>query len=716
MKKFSKPLLWAALSFSLVGLVSAQNIDYVGSTLWSNMSDIKVIGDHIYGSFENGLLILDVSEPDNPVTIGQYICPEEGGGVIDVSVNYAYLTKAGSGLGIIDISNPSSPQLSGTYVTASYSANDIFADGNYVYVADGEIGGLQLIDVTDPFNPIFAGIYDTPGDARAVFISGNYAFVADGDSGLQIIDITDPSNPSLAGEYASSEAIDVFVIGNYAYVIDHYSGLLILEVSDPVNPVLVGDYYGGGGDDYAVYNGGFVTGNYACLTGEHCIPLGEPWGGYICLPTAGILDISDPSNPTPVGGFGGGNTEFSGDIDVSGNYLFAILNSGGFWIIDVSDVSYTVHVGTYSGADIHHVFVDGELACVASNDGPFHILDISDQTNPIVAGISETSFSVEDVSIASNYAYIVGDRLRMFDISNPSQPLLSGTSGSLYGVHLFLDGNYAYVAAGYYGLRIIDVSNPTNPTLTGEYPLEGTAYDVFVSGDYAYVGDWDTLQVINISDPSAPTLTAGYPIPSADECYVRHIDISGNHAYLNCLCRDDYNTFYAKLFIINISDPTNPYYVGEYNDVTTFMVSEFYAVGSVSIQGKYAYIADGFDGLQVIDISIPSSPSFVADYNTPGKAIHTFVDGYNIYVADETSLVLLESDFGLTCGDANGDGLINVGDPVFLINYIFRGGAGPDPVCTGDANGDSDTNVGDAVYLIAHIFNDGLSPAELCCQ
>jgi hypothetical protein len=70
---------------------------------------------------------------------------------------------------------------------------------------------------------------------------------------------------------------------------------------------------------------------------------------------------------------------------------------------------------------------------------------------------------------------------------------------------------------------------------------------------------------------------------------------------------------------------------------------------------------------------------------------------------------------GIVCGDANGDFTVNVGDAVFLIAYVFKGGPPPDPVCRGDANGDGDTNVGDAVYLIAYVFKGGPPPVEQCC-
>jgi hypothetical protein len=67
------------------------------------------------------------------------------------------------------------------------------------------------------------------------------------------------------------------------------------------------------------------------------------------------------------------------------------------------------------------------------------------------------------------------------------------------------------------------------------------------------------------------------------------------------------------------------------------------------------------------------------------------------------------------CGDVNNDNQLNVGDAVFLINYVFKGGPGPDPVCEGDANGDDQTNVADAVYMINYVFKGGPGPVEPCC-
>jgi len=64
-------------------------------------------------------------------------------------------------------------------------------------------------------------------------------------------------------------------------------------------------------------------------------------------------------------------------------------------------------------------------------------------------------------------------------------------------------------------------------------------------------------------------------------------------------------------------------------------------------------------------------------------------------------------------GDSNADGIIDVGDAVFLINHIFRGGLPPNPYLMGDANCSGSVDVGDAVYLINYIFRGGPPPGCL---
>ncbi|MBK7092615.1 MAG: dockerin type I repeat-containing protein [bacterium] len=62
------------------------------------------------------------------------------------------------------------------------------------------------------------------------------------------------------------------------------------------------------------------------------------------------------------------------------------------------------------------------------------------------------------------------------------------------------------------------------------------------------------------------------------------------------------------------------------------------------------------------------------------------------------------------CGDADGSGSITISDAVFLISYIFGGGAAPNPTCNGDADGSGAITISDAVFLISYIFGGGPTP------
>ena len=66
-------------------------------------------------------------------------------------------------------------------------------------------------------------------------------------------------------------------------------------------------------------------------------------------------------------------------------------------------------------------------------------------------------------------------------------------------------------------------------------------------------------------------------------------------------------------------------------------------------------------------------------------------------------------------GDANGDYKIDILDIIFLINYKYKHGSGPEPVFAGDINGDCDINIIDIVYLINYKYKGGPEP-EVGCE
>jgi hypothetical protein len=191
-----------------------------------------------------------------------------------------------------------------------------------------------------------------------------------------------------------------------------------------------------------------------------------------------------------------------------------------------------------------------------------------------------------------------------------------GTPGT--AVEVAIVGDYAYVADLGSGLRVVDISDPTLPVSVGDYDTPGNARGVAIAGDYAYVADEDSgLHVVDISDPTIPVLAGSYDTPEQ----VVGVAVAGNHAYLA--------NRYSGLLVIDISDPTSPDSVGCYDTPGDAWV--------VAIAGNCAYVADYTSGLQVIDISDPTSPDSVGSYATPGYARSVAVEGNYAYVAARES-------------------------------------------------------------------------------
>lgn len=311
---------------------------------------------------------------------------------------------------------------------------------------------------------------------------------------------------------------------------------------------------------------------------------------------------------------------------INGNYLYLACGTAGLKIFDISNPSNPVYKSSLDTLGIARgVFVSGSYAYVADHY-TLKIIDISNPSNPVeIKSYSILNFSIYNIYNQGNYAYIAakGDGsgtggLFILDISNPFNPINVGyhqTSGEAYDVHI--SGSYAYVAAWNYGLYIFDIFNPEEPTLLGTYNTWtnnfGYARGVNVSGNYAYVATWGCgLLILNISIPSNPVLIDYI----SGEGY--NVSISGNYAYI----ADGSN----GLKIIDISNPANPIPLGTYDTSGSAC--------DVSVTSNYAYIADWMDGLKVIDVSNTSNPIQTCDYNTSGEAYEVYVTDNYAYVAD----------------------------------------------------------------------------------
>ncbi len=103
-------------------------------------------------------------------------------------------------------------------------------------------------------------------------------------------------------------------------------------------------------------------------------------------------------------------------------------------------------------------------------------------------------------------------------------------------------------------------------------------------------------------------------------------------------------------------------------------------------------------------VSFPDEGDSIAMEIRPGVVFDSTLTQYH----DGTLRIVPLCD-GI-CGDANGDGQINVGDAVQMVNYIFKGGFLPEGDKCADPNNDYQIDIGDPVFLINHIFRGGPAP------
>ena len=284
-------------------LASDVNVEQVGH-LGGYMNAVSVVGNYAYVVGVNGLKIVDISNPSNPIIKGT--CNTGSSYQVAVAGQYAYVVSE-KGLMIVDISNPSSPIIKGKNYPL-YAA-DVAVDGKYAYVVGG---GLYIVDISNPSNPTIVGHFD--GSFTDISISGKHAYCSNYAGGFDIIDISSPSSPTLAGSYdLGTSGLDprVAVSGNYAYFMGGSAeffgtdpGFSIIDISNPSSPTLA---KGVGIHDWGIVT---VSGNYA----------------YIGYDGVDIVDVSNPYSATIVGSYVSDNIVKS--ISVSGNYVYVVDDSG----------------------------------------------------------------------------------------------------------------------------------------------------------------------------------------------------------------------------------------------------------------------------------------------------------------------------------------------------------------------------------------------------
>jgi hypothetical protein len=332
--------------------------------------------------------------------------------------------------------------------------------------------------------------------ATSISMAGHYAYVAaygDGSgsgsasSRLTALDVADPAHPVFKGSTADARlagADGVFSTGHYAYVAaTNSNSLVIVDVSDPTAPMVVGAVHD---DDllnqaYSV----FVSGQYAYVAAQGCVPKGCTASGGNALV---VVDVADPSAPAIAGSYRDAiRTHHADSVQVVGNraYLTAFY-SDTVTVLDVSNPASPSLVGSVTDPTNLHfpnsISVDpaGRYAYVVdqTSTGRLTVLDLQTSANPTVVGSVASSTALSNaywLTVAQNYAYVAApgnDALTVVDISKPAAPTvvdsLSDSTALRTVDGVALQGSHAFVSAfGDNTFTAVDVAGYTSAPGSG---------------------------------------------------------------------------------------------------------------------------------------------------------------------------------------------------------------------------------------------------------
>jgi len=643
-----------------LGMSCVSNLDY-----WSGVDDLQMVDSLAYISSDcSGLRIMDLSDPVNPVEIGRspwspwnYL---ENLGVY-VKDSLAYLTYDNEGR-VLDVSDPTHPtEIHHWYLDQTPIIR--FRYGNVAVGLSQETRYPYLMDISDWNNVQIISDFPDAWIAQMVEMVGDYLCIA--GEGVKMYDISDPWNPVLVasvGEYIGGSAA---LSGYYVYLSTLDDGVHIYDVSDPLYPVNVSSCDSGdcGGitlanshlfiskGDWGFDNWDITDPTNPLFSGTYALPL--DWGGYfiassgnlLCAAldhsqdqSVALLDISNPASPVEISRFG--KRGFLGCLVIDGTIGYLSDIRAGFHVIDLTEPSQVIELGRPLGfVEFRDIAAHGNYVYGADWYNGLVTYNVVNPANPESLNCWYLGgYYPFMICAGGDYIYATqGGILDIFSLANPAAPVLLDSIEVNGGV-LRVSNDYLYTR-GIDRIFIYSLVNPTNPLFLGSCILPsywgGLVRDIAFAGHYAYVAYYEGgVQIIDIANPEHPTV-----VGSTGGSYVTAIAASGNTL---AFYQRPLNYLQAMIYIMDISDPVYPRYIGHYNIIEEMRDMEIFGsyLLTVSPSKLAVYQVDALSGVQTPEVTPhefvlypcypnPFNPSTVIRFSLPNTG-HAKLTVYDV--------------------------------------------------------------------------------------
>lgn len=152
---------------------------------------------------EGGVTIVSLADPSQPVAIHEIPGVVTIWREIETHGEYAYVTnEGGDGLRIIDLRGlPSSIQYRDTIIDSIATAHTLYIEDTLLYLfgATRDFGGVSILSISDPWNPVKLGAR-TQNYVHDAYVRDGIAYLGEiYDGRMEVVDLNDPQNPVSLG-------------------------------------------------------------------------------------------------------------------------------------------------------------------------------------------------------------------------------------------------------------------------------------------------------------------------------------------------------------------------------------------------------------------------------------------------------------------------------------------------------------------------------------